>query len=82
MANYTETVKFTSTNNYGSGPDDENDVYTIAEFMQKCANGLFVDYDGHGHPVKDKKEDPKIFIYPSRLDLIPKDATHICWYNK
>lgn len=81
-ASYTQEVKFTKTGQYGCGPEGEDDVYTISEFNEYCRSGSFVDYDGHGHPVKDRKSDPAIFIKPSRLEEIPKDATHIVWYNR
>lgn len=79
---YTEKVKFEKTNLYGCGPAGHDDAYTIAEFYEQVATGGFIDYDGHGHPAKDKLMDPYIFIKPSRLEDIPKDATHIIWYNK
>lgn len=79
---YTLSVKFTSTGNYGSGPEDEDDVYTVEEFLNICKDGMFIDYDGFGSPVKDKLADKSIFIKPSQLSLIPKDATHIVWYNR
>lgn len=77
---YTEPVVFTETNLYGCGPDD--DVYTIDEFREQVKDGGFVDYDGFGHPVKDKLADTSIDIRPSYLLNIPKDATHIVWYNQ
>lgn len=80
MSNYTDPVKFTKTNQYGCGPDD--DVYTVQEFKDRCAVGAFIDYDGFGHPVKDGKQDRSIDIRPSRLGKIPKDATHINWFNR
>lgn len=70
---YIDPVKFTTTDRYGCGPRDEDDVYTVAEF---------IDYDGFGYPVKDKLADPYIEIKPSKRKLIPKDATHIVWYNR
>jgi hypothetical protein len=80
---YTEPVIFTKTNQYGCGPQDEDDVYTVAEFMEHVKNGSFIDYDGYGHPVKDNMEDTKIYIYPSQCpECIPTDATHINWFNK
>lgn len=88
MANYTDPVKFTSTNNYGCGPQGEDDVYTVEEFKTLCENGAFIDYDGFGCPVKDSKADPSFFIYPSRVVAypnprwIPEDATHVVWYNR
>ena len=83
MANYTEPVKFTVTNTFGCSPKGEDDVYTIEEFIQACQSQTFIDYDGHGYPVKDSKADQEIIIKPSNIRfLIPKDATHIVWYNK
>lgn len=80
--NYTRPVKFSATNRYGCGPDDEDDVYTVEEFLSHCESGSFIDYDGFGYPVKDGKADESLCIYPSRRDEIPKDATHIVWFNR
>jgi hypothetical protein len=77
---YCIPVKFSTTNNYGTSSED--DVYTIKEFENRCETEAFIDYDGFGHPVKDKKSDNSILIKPSRLEEIPKDATHIVWFNR
>jgi hypothetical protein len=79
---YTEPVKFSATGRYGCGPDDEDDVYTVQEFWQLCQSGSFIDYDGFGHPVRERKADSSITVKPSQLDLVPCDATHIVWYNR
>jgi hypothetical protein len=79
---YIEPVKFSSTNNYGSGPAGEDDVYTIDEFKEHCESGGFIDYDGFGHPVKDSKCDPSFIVKPSEIENIPVDATHVVWYNR
>lgn len=79
---YSDSVKFSSTGNYGCGPDDEEDVYTVKEFLECCACGAFIDYDGWGNPVKDGLRDLSIEVRPSKLHLIPEDATHIVWYNR
>lgn len=79
---YTRPVKFTETGQYGDVPDEEDDVYTIEEFKEVCACGGFIDYDGHGHPVKDGKADPSVVVRPSALKDIPEDATHVVWYNR
>ena len=60
---------------------DYGELMTIAEFSQSCESGFFIDYDGFGHPVKDGKM-ANITIVPSRLDLLPPDATHIVWFNR
>jgi hypothetical protein len=79
---YDEPVKFTKTNQYGCGPEGEDDVYTVEEFKLCVKTQAFIDYDGFGHPVKDKMADGSIEIKPSKVDQIPKDATHIVWYNR
>lgn len=61
---------------------DYADIMTIEEFKEEVKGGMFIDYDGFGHPVKDGMEDEKIYIYPSKIHEIPEDATHIAWYNK
>lgn len=79
---YDYPVKFSSTNNYGCGPSDEDDVYTVEEFVAQCKSGAFIDYDGFGWPVKVDMADKDICVYPSRLESIPQDATHIVWFNR
>jgi len=80
---YNEPVKFSKTNMYGNGPEDEDDVYTVKEFLEHCECDSFIDYDGFGYPVKDNLADESILIKPSTASAtIPKDATHIVWYNR
>ncbi len=79
---YDKPVNFSTTGNYGDDPEGEDDVYAVGEFQELCRTGLFIDYDGIGHPVKDKLADYNIDIKPSKLSEIPKDATHIVWYNR
>jgi len=80
---YTRKVKFSETNRYGCGPESEDDVYTVEEFLEHVDEYNFVDYDGHGYPVKDGLADETICILPSEARrTIPKDATHIIWFNK
>jgi len=79
---YTKPVKFTKTNQYGCGPEDDDDVYTVEEFRACCKSGSFIDYDGYGYPVKDGLADKDNHIVPSGLDRIPADATHIVWFNR
>ena len=77
---YSNPVKFTKTNQYGCG--DEDDVYTVKEFKEMVKSGGFIDYDGYGHPVKNKMCNPDIIVKPSKVKDIPEDATHVVWYNK
>lgn len=83
QVSYTDPVKFTATNRYGCGPDDEDDVYTVEEFLAHVDSKSFIDYDGFGHPVKDNKADESIWIYPSTArENLPPDATHVVWFNR
>lgn len=82
FSHYTNKVDFSITGTYGNGPKDEDDVYTVEEFINCCKRNAFVDGDGFGYPVKDSKSNPRIVIQPSKLDSIPVDATHIVWFNK
>ena len=79
---YTDPVKFSSTNSYGGGQDNEDDVYTVEEFRELVRTRSFIDYDGHGYPVKEKMADRKRVIRPSTVDSIPSDATHVVWFNR
>lgn len=80
---YNRKVKFTKTNQYGCGPDKEDDVYTVKEFRGQVESGGFIDYDGFGYPVKDGFANESITIKPSTLEEdLPIDATHIVWFNR
>lgn len=58
------------------------DLMTVKEFKANVKSGGFIDYDGSGQPVKNNLRDTTIDIYPSELYNIPKDATHILWFNR
>lgn len=58
------------------------DLIPLAEYLKCVAEGGFIDYDGNGHPVKDGMMDESITILPSKPERIPKDATHIMWFNR
>lgn len=57
-------------------------LMTVQQFKNDVTDGMLIDYDGHGHPVKDMMMKPNTYVYPSRIRKIPKDATHIMWYNR
>lgn len=61
--------------NYGN-------LMTVQDFIENCKIGGFIDNDGCGHPVKDNMMNDDLIIYPSQRVLIPKDATHIIWFNR
>lgn len=57
-------------------------VLTIEEYLKECKMGMIIDYDGFGNPVKEGKCS-RVNVYPSRKGKdIPKDATHVIWYNR
>lgn len=62
--------------------DEWADVMSVKDFIESCECTAFVDYDGFGYPVKDNKVADNFIIKPSTRDIIPKDATHIIWYNR
>lgn len=61
---------------------DYGDVMSASAWLESCEAGLFIDYDGHGHPAKDGKMDESIVLKPSQRQDLPKDATHVVWFNK
>jgi hypothetical protein len=58
------------------------DIMTVKQFRYSCSIHSLMDDDGFGYAVKRNKMDPNKTIYPSKRRSIPRDATHILWYNK
>jgi hypothetical protein len=79
---YSRPIKFSATNLYGNTKNGEDDVYTVEEFKERTRSGMFIDYDGHGYPVKNSTANTGIIIRPSKINDIPEDATHIVWFNR
>ena len=70
MANYTE-------------PNADGDLMTVADFWNCVKSDFFTDEDGFGHPSNETHMDPTISVYPSEAPFtLPKDATHVVWFNK
>lgn len=84
-------MKYRKIPNYG-------DLMTIEEFKKCVDCGGFIDYDGHGSLSDGKQIIDGYIVYPSmfmngkvavgncwdnvgQVD-IPKEATHIVWYNR
>jgi hypothetical protein len=57
------------------------DIMTVKQFRDSCERRTLMDCDGNGYPVKGSKY-ALIQILPSTRRKIPKDATHILWFNK
>lgn len=68
--------------NYNRSIPDYGDVMTIEKFKEYVVNGMFIDYDGNGYPIKDGRMCDTICIRPSTVGEIPIDATHVIWFNK
>lgn len=68
--------------NYTVPVPEYGDLIPVAVFKECCKTGAFVDYDGHGYPCRYGLQDERCQIRPSRVENIPADATHICWYNR
>ncbi len=61
---------------------DYGDKIPVKDFLESCAGEFFIDYDGHGYPVKGNKMASGVVVKPSNLSVIPSDATHIMWFNR
>lgn len=67
---------------YNKEPDDFGNIMTVEKWLDDCDDGYLIDYDGFCQPMKEGKV-CDLFILPSeRNTLLPKDATHVIWYNK
>ncbi len=79
------------TANYSEPIPADSDVMTVQEYLD-CVNcGGFVDDDGMGDVARDgliapaemKSNGWPAWLRPSDGDrYIPKDATHVVWYNR
>lgn len=59
------------------------DMFDIDEWIDYCMFGGFIDYDGYGVPTNIEGLLYKDFYAkPSLYKWLPKEATHIIWYNR
>ena len=68
------------TGDYTNELPDYGDVFTGEEFLNESCFGF--DGDGIAYPVKNGKQDRKLVFTKNSLWRLPKDATHVAWYNK
>jgi len=68
-------------NPYTNPLTDYGDLMSVNEWKRCVRLGGFIDYDGFGHAVKDNLMTKEQY-YPSQMNEVPKDATHIMWYNR
>lgn len=59
------------------------DLMTIEEFINRCKNELFTDYDGYGRYATETGVSD-VYIRPSDVlnNLYRKDFSHVLWLNK
>jgi hypothetical protein len=78
------TSRLTEAEFYRGTVPDYGDCMTVASWLHYVANGFFNDYDGIGHAAKAingvLKMAPSVYVLPSKGN-VPKDATHIIWFN-
>lgn len=67
---------------YTEEPEPYGDIMTLEDFRNAVRKGYLIDYDGYGYPMKDDLVDDFLKIFPSDMISIPKDATHIIWFNR
>ena len=63
--------------------EDDDDHMTMADFIDSCECGAFIDYDGHGvYATATEKTD--LTVVPSDVSLCKLDPrwTHVVWYNR
>jgi hypothetical protein len=68
--------------NYTENPPHYGDIMTRQEYVECVEEGLFIDYDGSGHPMRDGLMDKLTIVIPSKLSELPDDCTHVIWFNK
>jgi hypothetical protein len=58
------------------------DLISRENWLEAVNNGNFIDYDGHGCPVKDGKMASYVLIIPSQAATLDPEATHVMWFNR
>lgn len=73
--------------------DNDDDVFTMEEWISMCQGGGFTDYDGMGNyaiygeivrPAFNYDDPKEPWIYPSdvKKGKIDMRFTHVVWYNR
>ncbi len=63
---------------YDDPIDEDDDLFTLAEWAEAVKDGSFNEYDGFGNYVKDGMAAWGTDVFGND----PQDATHVVWYNK
>lgn len=71
---------------YDTKLPEYGDLMTLEDFKRNVRGGLFIDYDGHGHPAMKIDGtfymDQMFIVSPSRVDDLPPTVTHVMWFNR
>ncbi len=61
------------------------DLLILEDWLELVRDGMFCDYDGHGDAIRWVDSEAEILekiVRPSQAERLPKETTHILWYNK
>lgn len=62
---------------------DYADVMTFEDFIENCAVGNFIDYDGFGYyATEDKMTDIRIYPSDTTEGVYRKDFPKVVWFNR
>lgn len=64
--------------------DNDDDIYTLKDFIDCCTSGGFIDYDGYGHYGTTECHVWNTFVHPSDITRgrIDYRFSHVIWYNR
>ncbi len=64
---------------YGQRDEAGTTIMTVDEFREAVENRKLLDYDGYAVPMRNNLSQANCRIYPSDIQYLPIDATHIKW---
>jgi hypothetical protein len=66
------------------GPIEDDDHHmTMADFIDACESGCFIDYDGHGvYATATEKTDINVYASDVGKCRIDPRWSHVVWYNR
>lgn len=57
-------------------------ILTRVEYIESVKCHALIDYDGYGYPVDCNKMAKNFMLWPSQLEHLPEDCTHVVWFNR
>lgn len=67
---------------YDQALDTIGTIFTVEQWKQDVEQGLLVDYDGWGYPVKGDRVAKLKAFHPTEAAMLPADATHVLWFSR